>query len=64
MEGKSDIAAIANKYKNIFDELIDSSDTEFLNQPGSRDWLRPIDKGTCNTPRSRSTSPSLLEEDC
>ena len=34
-EGKSEIVAIPNKYKNTLDDLIDSSDTEFLDQPQS-----------------------------
>ena len=34
------------------------------NQPRSPDWPGSIDKGTRNSPRSRGTSPSLLQEDC
>ena len=64
VEGRSEIAAIPNKYKNTLDNLIDSSNTKFLNQSESLDRLGPIDKGTHNVPRYRGTSPSLLEEDC
>ena len=62
-EGKSEIAAIPNKYKDSLDDLIDSSDTESPDQPESPDWLEPIDKGTCNVPRSRGASLSLSEEE-
>ena len=62
-EGKSEIAAILNKYKDTLDDLIDSLDTESPNQPESLDWLGPIDKGTRNVPRSRGTLPSFLEEE-
>ena len=55
--------AISNKYKDTFDDLIDSSDTEFPNLPKSPNRLEPIDKGTRNVPRSRDASPSLLEEE-
>ena len=62
-ERKSEIVAIPNKYKDTFDDLIDSSDTEFSDQLESPDRLRPIDKGTRNTPRSRGASPSFSEEE-
>ena len=62
-EGKSEIAAILNKYKDTLDDLIDSLDTESPDQPESSDWLGPIDKRTCNVPRSRGASSSLLEEE-
>lgn len=54
--------AILNRYKKIFDNLINSSDTEsldwsnFLDQPGL------IDKGLYNMPRSRGGSPTFLQE--
>ena len=56
--------AISNKYKDIFDEFIDSSNTESSDQPKSPDWPGPIDKGTRNALRSRGALLSLLEEDC
>ena len=64
MERKSGIATIPNKYKDTFDDLINSSDTESPDQPEFSDWPRLIDKRTCNTPRSRGASPSFLEKDC
>ena len=42
---------------------MDSSDTEFPDQPETLDWLRPIDKGTRNASRSRNALPSLLEKE-
>ena len=57
-DGKSEITAISNKYKNTLNDIIDSLDTEFP------DLSRLIDKETHNTPNSRNTSLSLLEEDC
>ena len=62
-ERKSEIVAIPNKYKDTLDDLIDSLDTEFSDQPKSPNWPGPIDKRTRNAPRSRGASPSLLEED-
>lgn len=55
---KSEITAISNKLKDILDDFIDSSNTEF------QDKLEPIDKSTCNPPRSQSTIPNLLEKNC
>ena len=45
IKAKSEIIKISKKYKNIFIDLIDSLDKEFLN------WLRSIDKWLYNTPR-------------
>ena len=58
--------AIPNKYKDTLDDLIDSLDTEFPDQPEFPDQLGPFDKGTRNAPRSRGASLSLSEkeEDC
>ena len=55
--------AIPNKYKNTFDDLIDSSDIDSPDQPESLDRLGPIDKETRNAPRFKGASPSLLEEE-
>ena len=62
VERKSEITAIFNKYKDTFDNPIDSSDTKFPDQSKFLDRLEPIDKGTCNTSRSRGGLPSLLKE--
>ncbi len=56
--------AILNKYKDTLDDFIDSSDIEspdYLNFPNRP---RLIDKGLHNVPKSRSGSPTFLEEDC
>ncbi len=63
-EGKSEIVAILNKYKDTLDDLIDSSDTESPDRPDSPNWSGIFDKGPRNSPRSRDGSPTLLEEDC
>lgn len=69
-EEKSEIVVILNKYNNTLDDLIESSDTEFLDwlesldQPKSLNRLGLVDKRTRNTPRSRDSSPTLLKEDC
>lgn len=55
--------AISNKYKNTFNDFIDGSNTKSPNQPGSPDWLKLIDKGSCNVPRSKSDLPTFLEKD-
>ena len=60
---KSEIATIPNKYKDSLDDLIDSSNTESLDQPGSPDRLGPIDKGLRNSPRSRGTSTSVSKKE-
>ncbi len=62
-EGRSEIAAIPNKYKDTLDDLIDSSDTESQDRPNSPNRPGLIDKGSRNTPRSRGGSPTLSEED-
>lgn len=56
MEKKSEIVAISNKYKNILDDLINSSDEEFL------DWLGLIDKRSRNA-RFEDNSIGHSEED-
>ncbi len=61
-EGKSEIAAIFNKYKDTLDNFIDSSDIKSPNWLDSPDRLRLIDKGSRNTPRFRGGSPTLLKE--
>ena len=50
--------AISNRYKDILDDLINSSDVE------SSDRLGPIDKGSCNLSRSERSLTRLLERDC
>ncbi len=62
--GKSEIAAIPNKYKDTLDNFIDSSDTESPDRSDSPDRPGLIDKGSRNASRSRGSSPTLLEEDC
>ncbi len=63
-EEKFEIIVISNKYKNSLDNLIDSSDIEFLDWPNFSDWLGLINKGPRNIPRSRSNSPTLSNKDC
>ncbi len=63
-ERKSEIAAIFNKYKDILDNFIHSSDTESPDRPDSLNRPGLIDKRSHNTPRSRSDSSTFLEEDC
>lgn len=64
MERKSKMAAIFNKYKDTFDDLINSSDTKFSNLSECLNWPELIDKGLCNASKSRSFSPSFLKENC
>ncbi len=63
VEEKSEITAIPNKYKDIFDNLIDNSDTESSNHSDSPNWPELINKWSHNTPKSRGGSPTFLEED-
>ncbi len=63
-EGKSEIEAIPNKYKDTLDNLIDSSDIKSPDRPNSPDRPALIDKGSRNTPKSRSGSSTLSDEDC
>lgn len=46
--------AIFNRYKNILDNLIDSSNSKFLNQ------TKPIDKKSWNTFSSKNSLINLL----
>ncbi len=64
MEGKFEIVAIPNKYKDTLNDLIDSSDTESQDRPDSSDWSRLIDKKSCNTPRYRNSLQTLSKEAC
>lgn len=57
-KGKSEIMAIFNRYKNTPNDLIDNSDPESL------DWLKSINKGLRNLPRSASSLMGLLEGSC
>ena len=64
-EGKFEIAAIFNKYKDTLDDLIDSSDTKSPDYSDSPNWPGLIDtKGSRNAPKSKDGSPTFLEEDC
>ena len=63
MEGKSEIAAILNKYKDTLDDLIDSSDIESPDQPDYPAWPGLIDKRSRNACRLRGGSPTLSEDD-
>ncbi len=62
-EGKSEIAAISNKYMDTLNDFIDSSDTESSDNPDSLNWPGLIDKRSCNALISRGGSPTFLEED-
>ena len=64
VEGKSEIAAIFNKYKDILNDLIDSSNTKFLDCPDFLNWLQLIDKRSRNIPKSRGGSSTFLEKNC
>ena len=64
MEGKSEIAAIANKYKATLNDLIDSPDTKSPSEPESPNRPESIDKETRNACRSESALPSFSGEDC
>lgn len=55
-EEKFEIAAISNNYKDILDDLTNSSDKKFL------DWVRQIDKRSCND-RSEGSSISHSKKD-
>ena len=57
-KGNSEIMTIPNRYKDIFDDFIDSSDAESLDRP------EPIDKGLRNTSRSDGSPTRLLKRDC
>lgn len=54
-EGNNKFLVIANKYKDIFDDFMNSSDEKSQDQP------RPIDKRSCKAPRFKSNSRNLLE---
>lgn len=56
--------AIFNKYYDIFDDFIDSSDTESSSQLKFLDWPKLIDKRTRNARKSKGTLPNLSKEDC
>lgn len=61
-KGKSEIAAIRNKYKDTLNDLINSSDTKFLDWLNSLDWPRLIDNGSYNVSKSRGGLPIFSEE--
>ena len=63
MEEKSKIAAILNKYKNTFDDLIDSLNTEFLDPPNFLKQPKIIDKRSRNALRSKNNLTTLSEKD-
>ena len=56
--GNSEIVAIPNQYKDILDDLIDSSDPEFS------DRAEPMDEKSCNAPMFESSSADILEGNC
>lgn len=58
IKGNSKIVTISNKYKDTFDNLIDSSDAI------SPDWLGLIDKKLRNTPKSKSNPMGLSKRGC
>lgn len=51
------IPTIFNKYKDIFNDLIESSDEE------SQDWRGPINKGSYRAPRFEGNLRGLLEKE-
>lgn len=55
---KSETVVISNKYKDTFDDFINSSDLELP------DWLRPIDKRLYNVSRSVDNSIRFLKKGC
>ncbi len=62
-KGNSEIAVIPNKYKDSFNNLIDSSNTESPDWLDSPDWPELINKRLRNALRSRGGSPTLSKED-
>lgn len=64
VEEKSEIIAIFNKYKDTFDNLIDSSHTKSPDWLEFPNWSGPMNKDTCNISRSRNDSTNLSEKDC
>lgn len=56
--------AIFYKYKDILNDLINSLDIKCLNWLETLNWLRQIDKETCNTPRSKSSLLNFLKKNC
>lgn len=70
VEKKSEITIIPNKYKETFDNLIQYSNTESSDWPDSPDGPdfqhqpEPIDKRSCNAPRSRGCLSIFLKKDC
>lgn len=69
IEEKSEIIVISNKYKDILNNLIDSSDTDFPdwlktpNLPNSLDQLEFIDIKLYNVLKSKSGLPTLKKKD-
>lgn len=61
---KYEIMAILNKYKNILDNLISSSNRKSLNEPKFSNLLKLIIKKIRNVRRSGGISLSLSEKDC
>lgn len=57
IEENFEIVAIPNKYKNPFNDLINSSDIESPNK------FKLINKGSCNMSRFESNLIKLLERD-
>ena len=63
MKGKFEIMAIPNKYKDTFDDLIDSSDIKSSDHPDSPNRPELIDKELHNVPKSKNSLLTFLEED-
>lgn len=61
---KSEIVIIQNKYKDILDDFINSSDTKFLDQLDFLNQLKLIDRKLYNAFKSRNSLLTLLKEDC
>lgn len=59
-EWKSEIIAIPNKYKNTLNNLINSSNIEFLDWPNSLDLPGLIDKRLHNMFKFRGSLPTSL----
>lgn len=54
----SKIISLLNRYKNTLNDPTNNLDKESL------DYLRSINKGLYNAPRSKNSSTGLLKRDC
>ena len=65
MEEKSEITAIFNKYKDTFDDFINSSDIKFLNHPDFSNRSKLIDtKGSRNAPKFKDGLSTFSKKNC